>query len=99
VAPAEIEDRLQAHPSVTEAQVVGADGAAGPRAIAFVITRGGEIDEAALQAHCAAALARYKVPARIIRLGPFPVAQSANGTKIQRARLREMAQDILRNMN
>jgi fatty-acyl-CoA synthase len=92
VAPAEIEAQLQAHPAVAEAQVVGALGPDGPRAVGFVIPRpGAGFDEAALRAHCAAVLARYKVPERILRLDAFPMTRSANGEKIQRARLREMA--------
>jgi fatty-acyl-CoA synthase len=36
-------------------------------------------------------LAAYKVPARIYVVDAFPVTESANGVKIQRARLRAMA--------
>lgn len=96
VAPAEIEDRLQSHPSIAAAQVVGAESAEGSRAVAFVIPRpNAALDEKALQAHCVAALARFKVPARIVALDAFPVTQSANGEKIQRAKLREMARAAL----
>ena len=38
-------------------------------------------------------LAGYKVPARIYVVEAFPVTDSANGVKIQRARLRAMAMD------
>jgi fatty-acyl-CoA synthase len=38
-------------------------------------------------------LAGYKVPARIYVVEAFPVTDSANGIKIQRARLRAMAMD------
>ena len=44
-----------------------------------------------MQAHCARGLARFKVPARVFALDAFPVAESANGVKVQRAKLREMA--------
>ena len=92
VAPAEIEARLQAHPSVEGAQVVGAQGPRGPAAVAFVIPRSGApFDEAALAGWCAEALARFKVPAAIIPLDVFPTTQSANGTKIQKAKLRDLA--------
>ena len=37
-------------------------------------------------------LAAYKVPAKLWWVHTFPVVNSANGTKIQRNRLREMAQ-------
>jgi fatty-acyl-CoA synthase len=99
VAPAEIEARLQAHPVVGAAQVVGVRNTRGPAAVAFVTLREGSgiaaFDERALLEWCAAALARYKVPAAIIRLDAFPVTQSANGTKIQKARLRELADAAL----
>jgi fatty-acyl-CoA synthase len=39
-------------------------------------------------------MAGYKVPVRFVPLEAFPVTTSANGTKIQRARLRQMAAAI-----
>ena len=36
-------------------------------------------------------MAKFKVPLRVIPLDEFPTTKSANGTKIQRARLRDMA--------
>jgi len=36
------------------------------------------------------------VPARVFALEAFPVTQGANGVKIQKAKLREMAQERLR---
>jgi hypothetical protein len=41
-------------------------------------------------------LARYKVPARLVTLEAFPTTESPNGVKIQRGKLREMAERILR---
>ncbi len=91
VSPAEIEAEIQAHASVDNVQVV----TAGNRAVAFVILAGGAVlDEAAVRAHCARRLAKYKVPARIIALDAFPTTDSANGVKIQRARLRDMAGEV-----
>ena len=96
VSPAEIEAEVQAHPAVEAAQVVEAPTAAGERAVAFVIPAPGEtVDEAAVQVHCAGRLANYKVPARVVTLAEFPVTMSANGVKIQRTKLREMAQAVL----
>ena len=92
VGPAEIEAEIQSHASVDEVQVV----AAGNRAVAFVtLAAGNALDEAAIVAHCARRLAKYKVPARIIALDAFPTTNSANGIKIQRARLRDMASEII----
>jgi len=97
VSPAEIEAEIQSHPSVESVQVVGAGSAAGNRAVAFVVPDAGtEFDEAAIQAHCAQRLAKYKVPARVIPVDAFPVTDSANGVKIQRGKLRDMAEELLR---
>jgi fatty-acyl-CoA synthase len=97
VAPAEIEAHLQLDPVVAGCQVVGATANGGLQAVAFVILRpGAGFDEDALRQHCAAGLARFKVPARIVALDAFPTTPSANGVKIQRVKLREMAEAMLR---
>ena len=93
VSPAEIEAELQALPPIEAAQVVEVDAAGRNAAFAYVIvTPGGMLDEAAARAHCAARLAKFKVPVRIVALDAFPTTPSANGTKIQRVELRRMAQ-------
>jgi fatty-acyl-CoA synthase len=46
-------------------------------------------------AHVAARLARYKVPRRVFRVEAFPVTPGANATKIQKGKLREMAEALL----
>jgi len=98
VSPAEIEAHLQGHPDVAGAQVVGVPGARGTSPVGFVTLAGAcAFDEAALRAHCQAGLARFKVPERIFVLDEFPTTKSANGTKIQRARLREMAVSLTAN--
>jgi fatty-acyl-CoA synthase len=85
-APEEVEAFLARQPGVSAAQVVaGPDG----RPVAFVT--GEAPDPAALAAACAASLAGYKQPSRIVPLDAFPVADGPNGPKIQRHRLREMA--------
>ena len=97
VAPAEIEAEVQSHQTVESVQVVGAGSAAGNRAVAFVVPiEGSTVDETAIQAHCARQLAKFKVPARVISIDAFPVTESANGIKIQRGKLRTMAEEILR---
>jgi fatty-acyl-CoA synthase len=97
VSPAEIEDVLQQHPSVQAAQVVGVETAAGVKSLAFVVPAAGAVfDEAALLAHCAARMAKFKLPLRVCALDAFPVTPGANATKIQKARLREMAQQLMR---
>jgi fatty-acyl-CoA synthase len=97
VSPAEIEDVLQSHPAIAGAQVVGVDTPGGTKAFAFVIVRpGARFDEAALVAHCAARIAKFKVPVRVQPIDAFPVTPGANATKIQKSKLRELAQDALR---
>lgn len=92
VNPAEIEDFVQGHDSVAGCQVVGVAGPRGTRPVAFVTLRpGADWDEQGLRAFCAAGMAKYKVPARLLPLDAFPVTKSANGFKIQRAKLRQMA--------
>lgn len=96
VSPAEIEDVLQQHESVRAAQVVGVDTAAGVKPVAFVIPAPGSVfDETALIAHCAARIAKFKIPLRVAPIDSFPVTPGANATKIQKAKLREMAQALL----
>jgi fatty-acyl-CoA synthase len=96
VSPAEIEDVLQEHPSVTGAQVVGVDTPGGTRAFAFVILAPrAAFDEGELLAHCAGRIAKFKVPVRVRPIDAFPVTPGANATKIQKAKLRELAQTAL----
>jgi fatty-acyl-CoA synthase len=96
VAPAEIEAFLQRHPAIDGAQVVGVPTSAGVKPVAFVtLKNSAKLDESALRAHCEAGLARYKVPARIAAIDAFPTTPSANGLKIQKAKLRDAARTLL----
>jgi fatty-acyl-CoA synthase len=97
VAPEEIEAVIQALPGVAGVQVVAASGKGDPVPVAFVQpVDGTELDAAAVQAHCREQLARFKVPDRIVLVDAFPVVDSPNGPKVQRVRLREMAEALLR---
>jgi fatty-acyl-CoA synthase len=97
VSPAEIENHLCRHGSVSAAQVVAAQTEKGPRPVAFVILKpGAALDEAALRDHCLSGLAKFKAPVRFAPVAEFPSTKSANGTKIQRAKLREIASELLR---
>lgn len=92
VSPLEIEDALKRIPGVADVQVVGVDIAGQARCVAFVIPMEGEkLDEKRILATAGQRLAAFKVPARVWFVERFPVTESANGVKIQRARLREMA--------
>jgi fatty-acyl-CoA synthase len=92
VSPAEIEELLQTHECVAGCQIVGItiDGAVKP--VAFVIARPNTaVDEGELIAYATQRLAKYKVPVRIFAVAEFPTTGSANGTKVQKHKLREMA--------
>ena len=56
---------------------------------------GASLDEAAMIAHCRHGLANYKVPMRVFPIDDFPKTPSPNGFKIQRTKLREMAEALL----
>ena len=92
-APSEIEAHIETHPSVAGCQVVGVATPRGPRAFAFVRPAGEAVyDETALLAWCRETMANYKVPVRAAAIDAFPVTHSPNGTKIQKAELRRMAE-------
>jgi len=96
VNPAEIEAQIESHASVDKVQVVGIDTDGGVKAYAFVITRPGDVFNAdVLRDYCRANMAKFKVPTGIMALDDFPVIESANGVKIQKAKLREMAMTAL----
>lgn len=97
VAPAEIEAYLQCHDGVEAAQVVGVVIEGALRPVAFVTLRpGAALDQEEARRFCAAGLARFKVPAAILPIDAFPTTQSANGVKIQKTKLRELAEARLR---
>jgi O-succinylbenzoic acid--CoA ligase len=68
IAPSEVEAVLESHPDVLEAAVIGLpDERWGEAVTAIVVARSGRsLDEEALRAHCAGALAPYKVPKRVV---------------------------------
>jgi fatty-acyl-CoA synthase len=93
VSPAEIEAVMLTWPGLAQCQVVGVNTARGPQAVAYVRCDGA-LDEAALLSFCREHMARYKVPARVLRLDAFPMTAGANAPKVQKAKLREMAQGL-----
>ncbi|MFW2335109.1 AMP-binding protein [Ilumatobacter sp.] len=92
VHPLEIESVITGVPGVAAAQVVAVDRPDGARPVAFVI---GAADEAEVIDACRRRLALHKAPIRVFTVDEFPTTPSANGTKIQRTRLRELAADLL----
>jgi fatty-acyl-CoA synthase len=89
VSPSEIEAVVQECSGVVAAQVVAVDRPGGARPVAFVVGDG--VAETDVIEHCRERLARYKVPVRVLRLDEFPTTPSANGTKIQKVKLRDWA--------
>ncbi|MFO1198298.1 MAG: AMP-binding protein [Burkholderiaceae bacterium] len=93
VSPAEIEGVVQECEGIDGCQVVAASAGGVPRPVAFVrLVPGARLDEAGVIAHCAARLARYKVPLRVFPIDAFPVTEGTNATKIQKHKLRDLAQ-------
>ncbi|MDN4984946.1 AMP-binding protein [Bradyrhizobium sp. WYCCWR 13022] len=93
VAPGEIEDELKSCDGVADAQVVAVDLKGQARCVAFVIPAKTSPQQDMLTARLRERIAGYKVPARIYVVDSFPVTDSANGVKIQRAKLRAMAME------
>ncbi|HEX2652424.1 MAG TPA: AMP-binding protein [Xanthobacteraceae bacterium] len=96
VNPIEIEDMLKHVEGVADAQVVGVEMDGKMRCVGFVVPENGALDEADLIARLTPLMAPFKVPARIWFVDEFPTTPSANGTKIQRNKLRDMAVERLR---
>ncbi len=96
VNPLEIETHLQKLPGIADCQTIAVARPEGVRAVSFVILKpGAALDEAATIAHCRHGLANYKVPLRVFAVDDFPKTPSPNGFKIQRGKLRDMAERLL----
>lgn len=97
VSPAEIEDLLRRQPGIADAQVVAVDIDNHSRCAAFVILEPGHpaIDEGAIRKALGKGLAPYKVPVHVWPISAFPTTVSANGSKIQRTKLRALAAEKL----
>jgi fatty-acyl-CoA synthase len=92
VSPADIEEVVEGAPGVEKAQIVGVPMNGGLAPVAFVTMKpGAAVDVTQVVARCRERMARFKVPARVWIIDAFPVIVSSNGTKIQRAKLRDMA--------
>lgn len=96
VNPVEIEDMLKRLPGVADVQVLGVDISGHGSCVAFVIwAHGSVLSDADVIAWAAANIAGFKVPSRVWFVDEFPTTQSANGVKIQRAKLRTLALEHL----
>ena len=88
IYPAEIENVLQEHPAIAGVAVFGVADAYYGEIVAAAVRLAQPVDAAALQAFCAARIARFKVPARFYRAGEFPLTASG---KIRKVALRAAA--------
>src|SRR5262249_18554034 len=94
-SPGEVEGPRKSWTRGWEGRVGGVDIDGHARCAAFVIADDAPPTESALIGHVGQRLARYKVPARIFFVDAFPVTESANGVKIQRAKLRAKAMETI----
>ena len=97
VDPTEIENFLTTHASVSAAQVVGIHREGrGDVAVAFVRPHDGETGlEQELISYCTNGISNYKVPSRIVFVDQFPEIAGPNGVKIQKNKLRELAETLI----
>ena len=86
ISPAEVEAVLLSHPAIAEAAVVARrDPVFGQVPIAVIVLRPGHADpgDAALDRLCRERLARYKVPAAIVRLDAIPRTASGKPRRVE----------------
>ena len=97
VNPIEIEQAVETLPGIKACQVVGATVGTKILPVAFVILNdGAQADPTGWTAECKRRMAAFKVPVRFEVLTAFPSIESANAIKIQKHRMREMADQLLR---
>ena len=96
VAPAEVEDILAEHPAVESVFVTGVPDERLDEALGAVIVSrpGAQVDAKALEAHCRAALAPYKVPRHFRFVSTDELPQTSTG-KLQRNRLVSLFEPIV----
>lgn len=93
VYPREVEEVLHAHPDIDQAAVIGVpDEYRGEVLLAYLVTRPGRaVTDEELRDHCAANLAKYKLPCRFRRADALP--RTAVG-KLDKAALRARARPV-----
>lgn len=92
VYPKEIELVIETHPDVVATAVVPlADSLYGEVGVAFVVPRGPQVCAAALETHCRATLANYKIPKHFVLTSELPMLPIG---KIDRLALRECARTL-----
>ncbi len=85
IAPVEVEEVLNAHPTVAAAAVLGVpDEKLGEVPVAYVVRRGGAADD--LKSFCLTRLAEFKVPVEFIPLDTLPLGPTG---KVDKKALRQ----------
>lgn len=98
VNPAEIEQAVEALSGVKACQVVGGTVGTKTLPVAFVILQdGAQADPVNWTAACKREMAGFKVPVLFEVVQTFPSVESANAVKIQKNKLRDMADVLLAN--
>jgi acyl-CoA synthetase (AMP-forming)/AMP-acid ligase II len=92
VYPAQVEEALVSHATVTRAAVIGVpDDVLGEIGVAVVVAAGGSTPElAVLRAHCASQLSDYKAPDALVVVEELPLTPMM---KVDPVRLRALAAD------
>jgi len=94
IAPREVEDALEAHPSVAQAAVIGVPSSLSEEDVIGCVIAAPRAapDEAQLRAWCAQRLAPFKVPLRILTVAAFPLTPTM---RVEKAKLREQILPLL----
>jgi len=96
VNPAEIEQAVEKLPGVKACQVVGGTLGSKILPVAFLILEdGAQADPVSWTQACKRLMAGYKVPVRFEVVRVFPSVESANAVKIQKNKLRDLADALL----
>jgi fatty-acyl-CoA synthase len=96
VNPAEIEQAIEKLPGIKACQVVGGTLGTKILPVAFVILQdGAQHDPTGWTQACKRIMAGYKVPVHFEVVTVFPSVESANAVKIQKNKLRDMADALL----
>ncbi len=89
IYPVEIENHLRTHPAVMEVAVFGVSDRYYGEVVAAAVKLREPVDAAALAVHCAASIAKFKVPACWYAVDSFPMTSSG---KIRKVALRKTAE-------
>lgn len=96
VSPSEVEAVIKDMPGVLDAYIVAVEIDNTPRVVAFVQDdKSGRVDQKRVVKTAKGHLAAFKVPYRVWFVDEYPVTQSANGLKVQRGKLRQIAEDSI----